>query len=78
MPMVYPVDKTKCIYIDGPEDKQVMVNGRCLIYDKHHNGRFSYLYEVPSHLLIHNTVTVKWILVYIVDADAAALKCTAA
>ena len=25
MPMVYHMDKTKCMYIDGPEDKQVMV-----------------------------------------------------
>ena len=35
------------------------------------------IYEVPSHPLVHDTVIVKRILIYIVDTDPAALKCRA-
>ena len=66
MPITYPADKTQCMRCDGPEDKRFAVNGRCLVYDEHRDERFPYLYEVPSHPLVHDTVAVKHILVYII------------
>jgi hypothetical protein len=55
-----------------------VVDGGCLVYDEHRDERFPYLYEVSTHPLVHNTVAVKRILVYIVDTDPAALKGRAA
>ena len=78
MPTAYPADKARCMCIDGPEDKRFVVDGGCLVYDEHRDERFPYLYEVPSHPLVHNTVAVKRILVYVIETDPAALKCRAA
>ena len=78
MPTTYPADKTWWMGHDGPEDKRFAVDGGCLVYDEHHDERFPYLWSsLRWHPLVHDTVAVKRILIYIVDTDPAALKCRA-
>ena len=72
--MLYPPDKTEYMQADGPKDKWFIVDHRSLVYCKHCDDHFLYLYEVSSHPLVHNTEAVKHILVYIIDTNPAALK----
>ncbi|EDR12556.1 uncharacterized protein LACBIDRAFT_312118 [Laccaria bicolor S238N-H82] len=62
---------------DGPKDKCFVVDNSRLVYDKHCDDHFPYLYEVSSHPLVHNMQVVKvtkHILVYVIDTDPAVLR----
>ena len=49
---IYPIDRTSCMMSDGPIDPRFQVKGGTLLYNPKRDGRFPYIYQIPSHALV--------------------------
>lgn len=69
MPAFYPTDFSACMNRDGSSDPRYRVSGGTLLYSPNRDARFSYLYTVPTHALVHSPEYITKILVHIVDTS---------
>lgn len=69
MPARYPTDRSACMKKDGPDDRRYRVPGGILQFRAHRDARFPYLYEVPTHALVHSPEYIIKILVHVVDTS---------
>ena len=58
---------------DGPVDHRFQILGGTLKYNTKRDARFPYLYEIPTHALVHNPKYIKTILIHVVDTSVEAL-----
>jgi hypothetical protein len=57
---------------DGPKDTRFQIPGGILLYNPERDARFPYLYEIPTHALVHSPEYVKKILIHVVDTSTEA------
>lgn len=69
---IYPIDRTSCMMSDGPIDPRFQVKGGTLLYNPKRDGRFPYIYQIPSHALVHSPKHITKILIHIVDTSIKA------
>ena len=69
---IYPFDRTACMVKDGPIDHSFQVTGGTLLYNPERDARFPYIYEVPTHALVHSPKHITKILIHIVDTSIKA------
>jgi hypothetical protein len=69
---IYPIDQTSCMMSDGPIDPRFQVKGGTLLYNPKRDGRFPYIYQIPSHALVHSPKHITKILIHIVDTSIKA------
>ena len=62
---------------DGPIDPCFQVPGGTLQYKPERDSRFPYIYEIPTHSLVHSPEYIKTILIHIVDISIEARKARA-
>jgi hypothetical protein len=76
--MRYPPDPQVPFMLEsGPSDPDLVVKDGNLLFHQQRDGRFPYLYQVPSHPMVDEMIdktAIKNILVYIQDTEPAALK----
>ena len=70
----YPKDRTTCMIKDGPVDPRFQVPGGTLRFKPERDSRFPYIYEIPTHALVHSPKYIKTILIHIVDTSIEARK----
>lgn len=73
----YPKDRTACMIKDGPVDPRFQVPGGTLCFKPERDSRFPYIYEIPTHALVHSPKYIKTILIHIVDTSMEARKARA-
>ena len=73
----YPKDRTTCMLKDGPIDPRFQVPGGTLRYKPERDSRFPYIYEIPTHALVHSPEYMKTILIHVVDTSIEARKACA-
>lgn len=62
---------------NGPSDPNLVVKEGILLFHLQRDGKFPYLYQVPSHPGVEEMIdktAIKHILVYVQDTEPAALK----
>ena len=62
---------------DGPVDPRFRIQGGTLRYNPERDARFPYLYEVPTHVLVHSPEYFKTILLRVVDTSIDAREARA-
>jgi hypothetical protein len=65
----YPRDRSLCMRKEGPIDHRFQIPGGTLQYDPERDARFPYIYEIPTHVLVHSPEYVKKILIHVVDTS---------
>lgn len=73
----YPRDRATCMSEEGPRDPQFRVPGGTLLYKPERDTRFPYIYEIPTHTLVHSPKYIKRILIHVVDTSIDARKACA-
>lgn len=72
MPASYPVDFLTTMSKEGPADPRFRISGGVLQYCPQRDSRFPYLYQIPTHSLVHSPDQIKTILIRIVDTSMEA------
>lgn len=67
----YPRDGSAYMNKDGPTDPLFRISDGKLLYNSKRDARFPYIYEIPTHPLIHSQ-QIKKILLRIVDTSIEA------
>ena len=62
---------------EGPADPRFRIPGGTLLYHPERDEHFPYLYEIPSHVLVHSPQHIKKILIHVVDTSVNACKARA-
>ncbi len=62
---------------EGPTDPRFQIPGGTLLYHPERDERFPYLYEIPSHILVHSPEYIKKILIRVMDTSIDARKALA-
>jgi len=76
MPASYPADRSTCMSKEGPADPRFRILGGVLQYHPERDGRFPYLYRIPTHALVHSPHHIKTILIRIVNTSVEArIRC---
>ena len=76
MPASYPVDRSTYMSKEGPANPQFRILGGDLLYHPKRDGRFPYLYRIPTHTLVHSPDHFHTILIHIVDPSMKArIRC---
>ena len=65
----YPKDRSLCMRMEGPIDPRFQVPSGTLLYIPERDARFPYIYEIPTHALVHSPKYIKTILIHIVDTS---------
>lgn len=61
---------------DGPSDPRFEIPNGKLLYNAKRDARFPYIYEIPTHTLIHSPQHIKRILIHVVDtSEEARIAC---
>jgi hypothetical protein len=72
MPATYPADRSTYMSKEGPTDPRFRILGGELLYHPKRDGRFPYLYRIPTHALVHSPDHFKTILIRVVDTSVEA------
>jgi hypothetical protein len=64
----YPRDRSTCMRKDGPIDSRFRVPGGTLRYNPERDSRFPYIYEIPTHALVHSP-HIRTILIHVVSTS---------
>jgi hypothetical protein len=76
MPASYPVDCLTYMSKDGPADSRFRISDGVLQYHPKRDGRFPYIYRIPTHALVHSPEHIKIILIRVVDTSMEArIRC---
>ena len=70
----YPKDRTTCMLKDSPIDPRFQVPRGTLRNKPERDSRFPYIYEIPTHALVHSPKYIKTILIHVVDTSIDARK----
>ena len=68
----YPHDRSSCMRKEGPIDRRFQIPGGILQYRPERDGRFPYIYKIPTHALVHSPKYIKTILIRVVDTSIKA------
>jgi len=68
----YPVDCSTYMSREGPADARFRILGGVLLYHPKRDGRFPYLYRIPTHALVHSPDHFKIILIHVVNTSVEA------
>ena len=68
----YPQDGLAYMNKNGPMDPLFRIANGELLYNAKHDARFPYIYEIPTHALVHSPQHIKKILIHVVDPSEEA------
>ena len=72
----YPLDCSTYMSKEGPADARFCILGGVLQYHPKRDGRFPYLYHIPTHTLVHSPDHFKIILIRVVNTSVEArIRC---
>ena len=57
---------------EGPANHQFQIPNGKLLYNPNRNASLPYIYEIPSHALVHSPQHIKRVLIHIVDPSEKA------
>ena len=65
----YPRDHSLCMRKEGPVDRHFHIPSGRLQYNPERDARFPYIYEIPTHTLMHSLKYITTILIHVVDTS---------
>ena len=72
----YPRNSSEYMNQDGPPDPRFQIANGKLLYNSKRDARFPYVYEIPTHILVHSPQLIKKILIHVVDpSEEARIAC---
>ena len=67
-----PSEPSSYMNKEGPANSRFQIPNGKLLYDPNRNASLPYIYEIPSHALVHSPQHIKRILIHIVDTSEKA------